>query len=126
VENESLNILIVEDSSERIEWFKTTFKDCNIFCTDKVYQACYFLKHCKYDIIFLDRDLGEGKRNGEYVTSFLANHKKALESTIIIHSSNIIARQRMQQSLESYHNNVMVIDFIQLKKMKREDFKLSS
>ena len=63
------------------------------------------------------------KYNGEKVTDFMKEKKSAQNSTIIIHSSNEPARQRMKGSLSEYHKNVHVIPFTELYEMKRDDFK---
>ena len=35
-----MKIYIVEDSPERMEWFRKTFHDCEIYHTFNVQQAC--------------------------------------------------------------------------------------
>jgi len=119
----SLNIFVLEDSLERIKWFKETFKDCNIFFTKKVKEACEKLRSEKYDLIFLDRDLGSIEENGEEVANIMRKEKLSSNACIIIHTVNPFGRINMKKYLKSYHKNVNVIDFTQLIKMKREDFK---
>ena len=121
----SLNIFVLEDSLERIKWFEETFEDCNIFFTKKVKEACEKLRSEKYDLIFLDRDLGSIEENGEEVANMMRKEKLSPNACIIIHTVNPFGQANMKKYLKSYHKNVNMIDFTQLIKMKREDFKIN-
>lgn len=122
--NDLLNIFILEDDKERVEWFKNTFYDCKVFVTCDIYDACDKLKNNKYDIIFLDRDLGHPLVSGECVAKVMEMYKLNTDSCIVIHTSNPIGKINIKKYLEKYHKNVYVIDFINLRKMNRRDFKL--
>lgn len=119
-----MRIYIVEDAPERMEWFRKTFHDCEIYHTDQVEQACNDIEENEYDIIFLDRDLGP-KFNGEDIAWHMKENELAEDSAIIIHSVNPRGQRNMSKYLGEYHSQVLVIPFTQLIKMKREDFILN-
>lgn len=120
-----MRIYIVEDAPERMEWFRKTFHDCEIYHTDQVEQACNDIEENEYDIIFLDRDLGHPKFNGEDIAWHMKENELAEDSAIIIHSVNPRGQRNMSKYLGEYHSQVLVIPFTQLIKMKREDFILN-
>ena len=119
-----MRILILEDDKERSKWFLETFADCDLTFTKRVPQALSCIRGSSYDIIFLDRDLGQPKENGEEVAWEMKREKLASDSTVVIHSVNTHGQRAMKKYLESYHSNVHVIPFPKLMKMKRDDFKL--
>ena len=106
------NILVLEDSSERIEWFYKIFEDkFNIFCTDDVDEAILLIKSYEFSIIFLDRDLGEGKKAGEDFTSAMLQEKMCKNSLVVLHSVNPYGVQKMENDLKKYHKNFQVLNF---------------
>jgi len=117
-----MKIYILEDAPERMEWFRATFHDCEITHTDQVDQACNDIEESEYDIIFLDRDLGHYKFNGEDVAWHMKENKLARDAAIVIHSVNPRGQRNMKKYLDEYHPQVLQIPFTQLIKMKREDF----
>ena len=48
----------------------------------------------------------------------------AKKSCIIVHTVNPHGQINIKKYLEQYHKNFHIIDFIQLRKMKRSDFKM--
>jgi len=118
-----MRIYVLEDMSIRMEWFRKTFHDCEIYHTDKVKKACEDIENNKYDLIFLDRDLGDYKLTGEFVTDYMVDKQLAQNSIIVIHSSNEPSRKRMKDNLNKYHKNVYIIPFTELYNMNRDDFK---
>ncbi len=119
-----MRILILEDDRERSKWFLKTFADCDLTFTKRVPQALSCIRGSSYDLIFLDRDLGQLKENGEDVAWGMTKEKLASHSTVIIHSVNIYGQRNMKRDLDSYHPDVRVIPFPELMKMKRDDFGL--
>jgi len=117
-----MNIFILEDSSYRIKWFEKFFNGCKIDWTDNVQQSCNYLKNNKYDLVFLDRDLGETGETGEDLVKEMIDNKLVQNAAIVIHSINIRGKE-MKKKLEEYHKNVHYISFFHLMKMKKEDFK---
>jgi DNA-binding LytR/AlgR family response regulator len=118
-----MRIYIVEDSRERIEWFRKVFFDCEIYHTKDIEQACKDIEENEYDIIFLDRDLSHYELNGENIALYMKDKKLAQKSAIIIHSVNPNGQTNIKKILEEYHPYVLILLFTQLKNMKRVDFK---
>ena len=123
MENKVLDIFILEDSPERIKWFQQVFSDCNLCFTKDVKTACDEIRTKDYDIIFLDRDLGHPKENGEDVAWVMKEEKLAENACVIVHTVNPRGQRNIKKYLEEYHKDVYVISYVQLRKMKREDFK---
>jgi len=120
-----MRIYIVEDAPERMEWFRKTFNDCEIYHTFNVQQACKDIEENEYDIIFLDRDLSHPKYNGEDIAWHMMENKLAEKAAVVIHSVNPRGQRSMKKYLDRYHSQVYQIPFTELRKMKREDFQLS-
>lgn len=119
-----MRILILEDDPNRFAWFRKTFADDDVTFTTRVPQALSCLRGSSYDLIFLDRDLGQPKENGEDVSWAMKEEKLAENSTVVIHSVNTYGQRNMKRDIESYNPNVEVIPFTQLRKLNRVDFKL--
>lgn len=117
-----LDIFILEDSPERIKWFQQIFGDCNLVYTKDVKKACNELRTKDYDIIFLDRDLGHPKENGEDVAWIMKEEQLAKNALIVVHTVNPRGQRNIKKYLDQYHKNFHVISFVQLRKMKRSDF----
>jgi len=123
MDNGVYDIFVLEDSPERIKWFQKTFGDCNLTFTDDVKTACEELRTRDYDLIFLDRDLGHPRgESGEDVAWVMKEEKLAQNATVVVHTVNPRGQRVIKRYLEEYHKNIHVINFIQLMKMKREDF----
>ena len=60
-----LNIFILENEQDRIDWFNKIFNNHNIYATKDISDACNKVANNKFDLIFLDRDLGNPNENGE-------------------------------------------------------------
>ena len=117
-----LNILVLEDEAERWNWFNKIFSSDEVTFTFAVKRTIQCLKEDNYDIIFLDRDLGDTEDNGEKVALEMMKQKLNLRATIVIHTMNPNGQESMKSNLEKYHKKVYVIPYTQLIKMKREDF----
>tara|TARA_Y100000310_G_scaffold57488_2_gene52742 strand:+ start:64084 stop:64449 length:366 start_codon:yes stop_codon:yes gene_type:complete len=121
-----MNIFILEDSTERMEWFRSVFSDCNIHHTKIVKVAEDSLRKNHYDLIFLDRDLGDDEACGEELTKVMMEEKLCLDTCIVIHTINPWGKYKMREHLQRYHKNFYEIEFTELVKKSREDFRLSS
>lgn len=123
MDNGVYDVFVLEDSPERIKWFKMIFSDCNLIFTKDIQVACDELRTKDYDMIFLDRDLGYPRgESGEDVAFVMKEEQLAQNSCVIIHTINPCGRKIMKEYLESYHDNVNIINFFKLRRMKREDF----
>lgn len=94
-----MKILILEDSEERMKFFYQKFNKENIDHVSNSNDAIAALENTKYDMIFLDHDLGgtqlnyDPKNCGTLVAEYLAENP--VDSEIIIHSFNTVAANRM-------------------------------
>jgi len=122
MDNGVYDIFVLEDSPERIKWFRKTFGDCNLTFTDDVTTACDELRTRDYDLVFLDRDLGHPKENGEDVAWVMKEEKLAQNACVVIHTVNPRGQRVIKRYLEEYHTNVHSINFTQLWKLKKEAF----
>jgi CheY-like chemotaxis protein len=96
-----MKILIVEDNSSRIRFFTKCFGQYELTITENAFNAIEYLKHQKFNYIFLDNDLGDGNGEGIDVAKFLeGNPGNANYSTIVIvHSWNAIAAKAIKACL---------------------------
>ncbi len=121
------DIFVLEDSPERIKWFRTTFGDCNLVFTDDIQTACDELRTKEYDLIFLDRDLGHPRgESGEDVAWVMKEEQLAKNACIVVHTVNPRGQRNIKRYLGQYHSNVNMIAFPKLLKMGRGDFGLDS
>ena len=87
-------ILILEDSEERIVAFKRVLVGHNIVVCKAVATAIGELYDNTFDFIFLDCDLGDGKRTGTEVAQYLSENPH--DEKVVIHSMNPIGQGRMK------------------------------
>lgn len=120
-----VKLFVLEDDPERKKWFLSVFADCEITFSDNANQSIEMIREGEYELIFLDRDIGHPTESGEDVAWVMKQEELAKNACIVVHTVNPRGQRNMQKYLESYHENVHVIDFTQLRKMKRDDFKLS-
>jgi len=123
MDNGVYDIFVLEDSPESTKWFRMTFGDCNLTFTKDVKEACDELRTKDYDLVFLDRDLGHPRgESGEDVAWVMKTEKLAKNACVVVHTVNPRGQRVIKRYLEEYHQNINVIDFTQLRKMKRSDF----
>jgi len=79
------NILVVEDSKDRIDFFKELYRLQNAAFVGNVSKAIGLLRTQEFDIIHLDYDLENGS-NSKNVASFIGNND--IKSIVIIHSEH--------------------------------------
>jgi CheY-like chemotaxis protein len=97
-----MNILVLEDSPERIDQFKEVFRFHNDIYYDQATLAIRRLTNERFDLICLDHDLGTHDddfiNNGLMVARELPNTINR-NTTIIIHSYNPIGAKMMRDVL---------------------------
>lgn len=100
-----MKVLVLEDNQARIKKFKSELIGCNVDYTDNAYEATILCEEVKYDLIFLDHDLGgqEVVSSDDDNTGFqVAKDMKGTinESTFtVIHSANPVGAENMQREL---------------------------
>ena len=105
-------VLIVEDDPKRIEQFEKALTKCELFITADTEQAAKWIHEHKFDICFLDHDLGHtstgartasvflpsGKYTGyEVACQISESHNK--DTKVIIHTWNPAGARNMQGRL---------------------------
>lgn len=115
-----LNIFILEDSQDRIEYFKKQFEMHNLVIHTEITKDTYYtLEHNKFDILFLDHDLESHiirrEKSGKDVAMFLSGNKLQTKSVIYIHSMNPIGANNMLKILDKAGYEVQWIPFFLLK-----------
>lgn len=103
-QRDKLNVLILEDSAERISCFTELFINSNMIVTNCAKTAILFLNSYKFDTIFLDHDLGgeayvdvNRKDTGSEVCREI--NELNMKSQIIIHSWNDTGAEYMRSTL---------------------------
>jgi CheY-like chemotaxis protein len=117
-------ILILEDDSLRVAWFRQKFSDYQQDITLDVWQAIEWLQENDYTLILLDHDLTEehyfnydteDSSTGYTVAVWLAkNDSFQKDATIIIHSLNFIGAERMLKTLTDAGRDAQHIPFFTL------------
>ena len=121
-----MNILIVEDDPNRIEWFKNSFHDDILFITKDTKKAIEWLKEESFELIFLDHDLGDevyvdsGEGTGHEVAEYIADNKLTSD-LIVIHTCNPIGAVNMSRTLSDY--KLMIIPFPRLIQIDIDDIR---
>ena len=101
-----MKILIVEDDQQRIDWFEREFKDADVVVVKEAEDGIREVEATKYDVIFLDHDLGGRAfvESHDPNTGFqvaLAIVKSPNKNTpIVIHSWNPAGAGNMQSILK--------------------------
>jgi len=95
-----MKILILEDSSSRIDHFMEKFSDHDLTITESAFDAVVYLEEEIFDYIFLDHDLGTENGCGADVAVFLASGATPnIDAITIIHSWNTVAANAMRSIL---------------------------
>lgn len=100
-----MKFLILEDSLERIELFRSNFKNVEKIFVDNPKDAIEWLQKEKFDALFLDHDLGgqtyvpSGDGTGYEVAKWLEANPKYQPRSIYLHSLNSSGVQNMKAAL---------------------------
>lgn len=126
-----MRILIVEDSEDRLNWFRYQAIGIPTDIAKTAKEGLEFLSKNEYTQIFLDHDLADhhyvlvfkglesdvyDEETGFAVAKFLAeNPTKSPEAQIIVHSLNEYASGRMMNELKKAGRRPLRIPFSNLK-----------
>lgn len=100
-----IKILILEDNPERQEEFKKNLVGHNVEIVDSSKIAIDKLKSEKWQLLFLDHDLGgqvyveSGDNTGYEVAKFLEENKHHMPSNIVVHSLNPVGAKNIIDAL---------------------------
>lgn len=124
-----LNILILEDSSERNNWFGKKLIGNAVDFAYTASQANKFLQEKEYDVIFLDHDLAEEHYvamhavvdteligTGVDTAKFIVENSSSPKAQIIVHSLNTVGSQNIFAILKDAGYNVERIPYLELQK----------
>jgi CheY-like chemotaxis protein len=94
-------ILIIDDSINRIEYFiknlriQHTNTDISVSWAESYDSVIDKLTINKYDLIFLDHDLGENSKTGADIAEWMKENNK-LNTLIVIHTMNPVGRNNIK------------------------------
>ena len=91
------DVLILDDTQERHDWFTQKLKFCNIKRAYNADEAKAHLDDYYFNYVFLDHDLGENNGDGLEVAEHLSNKQKPLFT--FVHSHNIERAKLMSKIL---------------------------
>jgi CheY-like chemotaxis protein len=104
-EKNIMRILILEDSVERQEQFYKNLINYDVEITDSSKTAIQKLSNEKWDILFLDHDLGgeayvpSGENTGYEVAKFLEENQQFMPRNIVVHSLNSVGAKNINDAL---------------------------
>lgn len=108
-----MRILVLEDSPERIGEFVNMFGDHSLVIVNTAADAISFLSTSKFDVVFLDHDLGgkvyvdsEEENTGYQVAKMLPVSLNR-HTPVIIHSWNGAGAKRMLNALKDHDAQVV-------------------
>ena len=102
-----MRIFILEDDPERIVWFKANLDTDNLDITDLAEKGMELLHENKYDIVFLDHDLGgevfvdSNMFNTGHTVAKMIHETKNKVTPVVIHSWNSNGAQNMKWALSA-------------------------
>lgn len=127
-----LSIFILEDSQERIDYFKKTYSNHDVIIFTEVGEdnsIHYVLKKQKFDLIFLDHDLESHHKmfrhsqTGYDVAKFLVENNLQKQAIIYVHSMNPVGGNNIVKLLDNAGYEVQWIPFHLLKQGDRNENK---
>lgn len=102
-------VLVLEDSEERLQRFRSWLPDCVIART--VQEAIVAFDSERFDWLFIDRDLGGPECGfGEDFVKHIAQ-AGGFKGRVVIHSANIVAARYMEQLLKDAKGDAEIIPF---------------
>lgn len=104
-----MRIFVLEDDTQRINFFIEKFCDHDVIVTESAYSAIEYLSSDEFDYIFLDHDLGTDANGcGLDVAEYLNNNPDNFNNfaSIVVHSWNVPAALRMMKMLPNHAKHV--------------------
>lgn len=117
VERAAIRVMLLDDDHRRHRWFKERFKGDFVDVAETVDEAKELLSESAYDAIFLDHDLlphhYESNDHNDFANTGYAiaewlNENRELQrgATIIVHTRNADAAERMVEKIRESGRNV--------------------
>lgn len=106
-ERGKMRILILEDNQERVRQFMQKFVSAVVLCVEDADECIALLKTEKWDVLFLDHDLGgeeyvdsfSDEKTGYTVAKWLSKHTDRTPKHVFIHSLNSIGALNIQNRI---------------------------
>lgn len=115
-------IIVLDDSPERIKWFRSQFPAMRHASTPP--EALKILRSVdRFDAIYLDHDLGGPFKRGPEgdgidVAKAMAEEGLHTDTPVIIHSLNVLGSLAMYNALKGTHQDVKMISYLKLRGIK--------
>ena len=104
--NKPSRILVLDDDEGRLQQFRKNLVGQMVVCVSTVDDAIEQLKKNKFDVLYLDHDLGgkvfcdsDKEQTGFHVSVFLHDNPKYCPEIIILHSLNPVGCNNMKNQL---------------------------
>lgn len=100
-------VLVIEDNPVRIEKFKRALIGSVVDYADNAHEGIILVKERRYDLIFLDHDLGGRQHVSSHDPNTGFQVARVIKGTpnesafIVIHSANVVGAKNIQQELPS-------------------------
>ncbi len=106
-----MNILILDDEAYRHQKFDEFYGWANlthVYSANDAYLQLHFDK--KFDVVFLDHDLGDNVDQGIAVSTYICEHLQPI-FPVVVHSMNVPAARNMVSDLISHKFEAVHIPF---------------
>lgn len=109
----SRSVLILDDEQGRHDVFDVWLEEHAVKHAYSVQSAVAFMFNTKFDVVFLDHDLGEGRPTGYEIAKWMATEmsKTKWPGLVVIHSLNPFGAERMHSTLREAGFNVQKVPF---------------
>ena len=106
MERKDIRILVIEDSEDRLKWFQAEFGHCDLTMATNAKAGISYVKDRKFDLIFLDHDLGHrvfvdsnDENTGYQVAKAIVISEFNNTTPVVIHSWNPTGAENMRTIL---------------------------
>jgi CheY-like chemotaxis protein len=107
-----MKVFVLEDDETRVDWIRKNFDEkVEMDLTDEADEAITLLRNNKYDLVFLDHDLGgeqmvsSDHHNTGATVAKIMHETPNKDSVIIVHSYNPIGAENMMNSMKDHKLN---------------------
>lgn len=118
-----MNIFILEDEIERLNFFKRLYRQHKLYFSYDVEESLKILNQIEFAVIFLDHDIQEEKlttkNNGYELVKKIIELKLQKQAVIYVHSMNPCRGQLMSNTLKESGYEAQWIPFYLLKQGDR-------
>lgn len=109
-------VLVLDDDAQRGKWFRSRWPGA-VWCRNGP-AALKAMREEKFDLVFLDHDLGEQSRfDGSELANRMAEERLQQTATILIHTANPAGAAYMMARLQKYKPNVGCLSFPRLRQI---------